>query len=68
MIEKVIACATRNGARVLGLSWDGQVTENAPANFIVVKGDPSHWPESPDQVLRIYDKGNKINLEDQRIK
>ena len=61
-IEKVVRCASHNGALLLGLPQAGQLKKNMPATFIAAKGPPSHLPESLNQIKVIYHKGKKINI------
>ena len=59
-IEKVVQCASQNSALLLGLQGIGLLKKNMPATLIVVKGDPSHLPESLNQVELIIYKGKQI--------
>lgn len=59
-IEKVVRCASHNGALLLGLPRVGQLKENMQATFIAVKGAPSQLPESLNQIEMIFYKGNQI--------
>ena len=59
-IEKVVACATRNGARLMGLPGAGQIKRDLPANFVAVKGDPLQLPHSLEKIMLYYFDGNKI--------
>ena len=59
-IEKVVQCASHNGALLLGLQGVGLLQKNMPASLIAVKGDPSHLPESLNQIKLVMYKGKQI--------
>ena len=59
-IEKVVACATRNGARLMGLSEAGQIKKDLPAHFIAVKGDPLQLPQSLTMISLSFFNGKQI--------
>jgi imidazolonepropionase-like amidohydrolase len=48
--EKVIECATHNGALLMGWSQERQIKKDQTANFNAVSGDPSQLLESLDQI------------------
>ncbi len=66
-IEKVIECATQNGALLVGLSQAGRIKKDLPAHLIAVSGPPSQLPESLEDIEVIYHKGNKINSKYKKI-
>ena len=67
-IEKIVQCATHNGALLLGLPQVGQLKVNMQATFIAVKGAPSQLPESLNRIKLIIFKGNKINKKSYKLK
>jgi imidazolonepropionase-like amidohydrolase len=67
-IEKIVWCATHNGALLMSLPQVGQLKENMPATFIAVKGDPSQLPESLNQIKMIFYEGNEININTYSVK
>ena len=67
-IEKIVWCATHNGALLMSLPQVGQLKENMPATFIAVKGDPSQLPESMNQIKMIFYEGNEININTYSVK
>ncbi len=60
-IEKAVQCASHNGAALLGLQGVGLLLKNMPATLIAVAGDPSHLPESLNQIELILIDGKQIN-------
>ena len=61
-VEEAVACATSEGARLLGLDRElGRLGRGMPANFIVVNGAPSSLPASLGKVKAVYLRGEKIN-------
>ena len=60
-IEKAVQYATHNGATLLGLQGVGLLRKNMSATLIAVKGDPSHLPESLNQIKLLFINGKKIN-------
>ena len=67
-IEKVVQCATHNGALLMGLPRLGQLKENMPATFIAVKGAPSQLPQSLNRIKMIFYEGNEINIDTYSLK
>ncbi len=63
-LEKVVRCATRNGAKALGLEDGfGILAVGMPATFVAVKEDPSFIPKSLDKPERIYVNGKAYTRE-----
>ena len=60
-IEKAVQCASHNGAALLGLQGVGLLRKNMPATLIAVQGDPSHLPESLNQIKLLLINGKQIN-------
>jgi len=59
-IEKIIRCATFNGAQLLGIKDLGLLVPGMPATFIAVKGDPTGLPDSLRQIGGVYAKGELV--------
>ena len=59
-IEKIIRCATFNGAQLLGIKDLGLLVPGMPASFIAVKGDPTGLPDSLRQIEGVYVKGELV--------
>jgi imidazolonepropionase-like amidohydrolase len=50
-IPEAVQCATKTGAKLLGLTDMGTLTPGTPAAWIAVKGSPSALPDSLDHVI-----------------
>jgi imidazolonepropionase-like amidohydrolase len=50
-IPEAVQCATKTGAKLLGLTDMGTLTPGTPAAWIAVKGCPSALPDSLDHVI-----------------
>ena len=62
-IEAVVACATRNGAGLIGWPLSGQVKINMQANLIAARGNPGQLPQSLKKIKAILCNGNIIKLD-----
>ena len=67
-IEKIVQCATHNGALLLCLTQIGQLKANMQATFIAVEGAPSQFPESLNRIKLILFKGKIINQNTYKLK
>ena len=59
-IEKIMQCATHNGALLLILPQVGQLKVNMQATLIAVEGATSQLPESLNRIKLILFKGKII--------
>lgn len=59
-MEKVIQCATFNGAKLMGLENElGRINVGMPATFIVVQGRPEELPKAFDKPIRVFIRGEE---------
>jgi imidazolonepropionase-like amidohydrolase len=50
-IPEAVQCATKTGARLLGITDMGILTPGMPASWIAVKGNPSGLPDCLDRII-----------------
>jgi len=56
-LPEAVKCASRNGARLLGIEDFGVISKGMAATFLVAKGDPSKLLDSMSAIQAIYING-----------
>lgn len=62
-VEEAIQCASRHGARLMGLSDRGAIAPGMRADFLAVKVPPQHVPEALHQIVHRVVEGRTIDLD-----
>jgi len=57
---EALASATRNGGELLGEAHAGRIDEGAPADLVLVHGDPLSDPRALWRVWAVYQRGARI--------
>jgi imidazolonepropionase-like amidohydrolase len=57
---EALAAATRNGGELLGVEHAGRIEEGAPADLVLVHGDPLSDPRALWRVWAVFQRGERI--------
>ena len=66
-IEAVVACATRNGAGLIGWPRSGRIKKNMQANLIAVRDNPGQLPQSLKKIKAVMYNGKPKILDTKDI-
>ena len=58
--HEALAAATRNGGALLGVDHAGTLDEGAPADLVLVHGDPLSDPRALWRVWAVYQRGERV--------